>query len=531
MPTPERAVIEAMFRIADKDRNDVPMRLNVAQTLIDENFNGRDIIPKARQEGVSSYFLARYTAVCLTRDNAQCVVISHDAISTQRMLAKVHYFLNNIQGPAPCIKNASKNEIVFEKTGSVFYIGTAGSRKFGRGDTISHLHCSEYAYWPNPAELLAGLFQAVPKSGEIAIESTGNGVGNDYHRRVMRANAGRSRFRCHFLPWHIFPEYQYDLSSDVAEQLMANLDEDLGEPELVEKFRLTAGQLAWRRDKLEEMDYDFSKFRQEYPMTLDECFQSSGHSVFSMVNYNPTPKWKRESSGLYILDGHPEPDKTYVVGADPSGGTGRDDAAAEVFCVETGEQVAEYTNDICAPDTFAHKIAALGRRFGKALLSVESNNHGLVTLKELRGGINAPAIYPHELIHRAYKSPRNSHDDSIIQQGVSTTSRSRPLMIGLLRKALCSTLTIHSSTLRDQLSTFIETESGKLEAEAGCKDDCVLASAMAVIAFNKAQLISNTKPIETETTEDVFCLTHIIDELHSRGCTFPIAPQVEVPLS
>ncbi|KKN33669.1 hypothetical protein LCGC14_0801620, partial [marine sediment metagenome] len=43
-----------------------------------------------------------------------------------------------------------------------------------------------------------GLLQAVPMSGEIAIESTGNGVGNDYHRRVLRAYEGHSEWKCHF---------------------------------------------------------------------------------------------------------------------------------------------------------------------------------------------------------------------------------------------------------------------------------------------------------------------------------------------
>jgi hypothetical protein len=39
----------------------------------------------------------------------------------------------------------------------MFYIGTAGARKFGRGDTITDLHCSEVAFWENAKELTAGL--------------------------------------------------------------------------------------------------------------------------------------------------------------------------------------------------------------------------------------------------------------------------------------------------------------------------------------------------------------------------------------
>ncbi|KKM04393.1 hypothetical protein LCGC14_1764760, partial [marine sediment metagenome] len=187
MLSDEGYIIENLFHIPDKDGNDVPFKLNPAQRHLDENWGGRDIIPKARQEGVSSYILARYTAACLKKRNVRAVVISHDQESTQRMLQKVKYFLREIRGPQAQISNMSANLIGLPKMNSTFYIGTAGSRKFGRGDTISHLHCSEYAFWPNAKELMTGLVQAVPLSGELAIESTGNGMGNDYHGRCMRA--------------------------------------------------------------------------------------------------------------------------------------------------------------------------------------------------------------------------------------------------------------------------------------------------------------------------------------------------------
>jgi hypothetical protein len=81
------------------------------------------------------------------------------------MLARVHYYLENLRGPKAVIKNSSKNELTFPKTNSMFYIGTAGSRKFGRGDMITDLHCSEVAYWEDPKSLITGLFQAVPRNG------------------------------------------------------------------------------------------------------------------------------------------------------------------------------------------------------------------------------------------------------------------------------------------------------------------------------------------------------------------------------
>jgi hypothetical protein len=390
----EGYVIESLFRIADKEGNDVDFELNSAQRAIDTTLGRRNIIPKARQEGVSSYFLARSAVRCMMKRNTRAVVISHDQESTQRLLAKVHYYIREIKGPGPEIKNMSANEITFPKMNSMFYIGTAGSRKFGRGDTITDLHCSEYAFWPNPKGLMAGLLQAVPKSGFVSIESTGNGL-NDYYHRCMRAakgaDLGSFRYKLHFLPWHTFEEYTEELTAEEEANFMASLDEALEEPQLAEM--LTPGQLAWRRGKIEELDYDVRLFKQEYPMTLDECFQMTGESVFHKVNYVKSSKWQKEAPSFHALKGHPKFGYHYVVGGDVSAGVGQDSSVLEVLCLETNEQVGEWSHNRTDPEQFAEKAAECGKRYYNAYIVIENNNHGILTLAALK------KIYPPGLIH------------------------------------------------------------------------------------------------------------------------------------
>src|SRR5260221_1555399 len=289
--TPEAVVIESMFRLVNKRQEDIDFKLNTAQQTIDMNWWRRMILPKARQEGVSTYFLARSAVKCLGVRNTRAVVISHDSESTERMLGKVKYFLENIKGPKPVIRNNSKNEITFPKTNSMFYIGTAGARSFGRGDTISDLHCSEVAYWPNPKQTMTGLLQAVPKAnGCISIESTGNGAGNWYHSQCMRAAKGDSSFRLCFLPWQSFKEYTLELTSEETSAILSNLREDLEEQDMLERWGLTAGQLAWRRMTIEdECDGDLYLWKKEYPASLDDCFQVAGGGIFQRVNYVETP--------------------------------------------------------------------------------------------------------------------------------------------------------------------------------------------------------------------------------------------------
>ena len=46
--TEERFIIENLFRIDNKEREDVPFILNETQRRLDDNFTGRDIIVKER---------------------------------------------------------------------------------------------------------------------------------------------------------------------------------------------------------------------------------------------------------------------------------------------------------------------------------------------------------------------------------------------------------------------------------------------------------------------------------------------------
>ena len=151
--------------------------------------------------------------------------------------------LSRIEGAKPMIGSSNMNEISFKKTNSVLYIGTAGNQDFAVGDTITNLHASECSRWQNPAQLLQGLFQAIPPSGEIIIESTGHGVGNWFHKACLRAASGQG-FKLHFLPWNREPAYQKALSPEETLAFIENLDPSLEEEELFSSGALTIPQLA-----------------------------------------------------------------------------------------------------------------------------------------------------------------------------------------------------------------------------------------------------------------------------------------------
>jgi len=140
--TPYAMMIEKTFNIVDKSGAKVPFRLNAVQTRYDQERKSRNVIVKARQEGFSSFICADNTMACLAEKNIRCVLIAHDSESTEKLFDRVRFFLTYPQIPlSPVLTRSSRREFYFKENNSSFYIGTAGSENFGRGDTINRLHC------------------------------------------------------------------------------------------------------------------------------------------------------------------------------------------------------------------------------------------------------------------------------------------------------------------------------------------------------------------------------------------------------
>ena len=468
--------IERFLKISNKSGKTVPFNLNKAQQRVLARLSGRDIVPKARQQGITSLFLACFFLDCLAYENLRCVVIAHDADSTERLFQRVHFYLDNFIGEQIEIISSTKREIRFVATNATFYVETAGNTKSGRSGTINRLLCSEVAYWPDPKTMTAGLLQSVPAENSlVAFESTGNGAQTWYHRRCLTALNPRSEYTLHFLNWKDFPEYTKSLDTKQEEDVYRALDFEYDEPDVLAQHNLSAGQLAWRRGKIDEMDGDLRLFKQEYPLTLDECFQSRGQSFFHRVPYvDIGQRWKTHSDSHYLSydTEHPVHGHSYVLGADISGGVGGDYSVVEVLCLETNQQVAEYVDNFTSPDAFADIIIWIAKLFNNAHVNIETNNHGGVTATEL---INK---YPRDLLFM-----KTGLTGSVYGVGTQTTRTTKLMVMGNLRKSLAQGLSIVSTYLQGELNSFIEKPvsdlSSRLEATQGAHDDSVIALGMA----------------------------------------------------
>ena len=475
--TPESFLIENSLMIANRELLDVPFILNAGQRLFDSKIATRAALgkqikfyhPKARRRGVSAYITARFFVKCLTQRNIQAAVVAHRKDEAKKLFGKVAYYIKHFRGAKVKLQTDSTIEISFPETDSNMSVFTAGAKEVARGLDCNHIHLSEAAFYENPEKLVASLVQTIPGRGEVFVESTGNGAGTWYHRRCLHAWQGKSDYGINFLPWHDTEDCLTPLPEAYRVGFMNSVpDAQYEEYELLEKYPdLAPERLLWRRNKIEEFDFDIWLFKQEYPMTFEECFIPTTRSYFHKTFYVPdNPRWESIDRDLHILEGHPNSALHYSLGADVGGGVEADASTIEIICLETNEQVAEFHSNRIAPNDFTTAIEMLGKQFFWPMAIIEANNHGHVTLDNLvRNG-----IYPAEQIFWD-----QTHATNIIRAGHTTNRRSKPLLLGTLRTDLATGLRFYSEKLAGECSTFEDT----LQAASGCHDDLVIAFGLA----------------------------------------------------
>ena len=458
-------LIGGVLRIRSKTRGLVPLEPNRAQREFSNRCSGRDIVLKARQLGMTTYVAARFFIETITRPGTLSVQVAHNEDSAKDIFRIVHRFWENLpevtRAGALVTSHSNIRQIVFPRIDSEYRIATAGDPNAGRGMTIHNLHCSEVARWLGDGQkVLASLRAAVPANGNIVLESTPNGAAGVFYDEWQKAE--ETGYTRHFFPWW------YDESSVApAPVCLGELIPE--EEELVRRFDLTQGQIAWRRQKFAEMR---GLAVQEYAEDPTSCFLASGECVFDLqaiqkLLASSEPLEMRDNERLMIWL-PPQDGKEYIMGVDPAGGgTNGDYSCAEVVDRQSGMQCAEFHGHL-APRELALKLIELSAMYNQALVVVERNNHGHAVLAHLR----------EQQFAEVYAEGN--------QDGWLTSVVSRPAMIENLAASLVTAPGVfRSSRLLNECRTFVRHADGRSEAAAGAHDDCVMAMAIALAARRK----------------------------------------------
>lgn len=513
-----RKRIETFFSIVNENAETVPFLLRAPQLKVLEKLTRRDIILKARQEGISSLILAMFAIDFMFVENIRCVVISHEREAATKLLAKVRFYLESIKKRHPeldayKLNYESKYELVNEYKKSIFYIGSAGARAFGHGDTINNLHVSELSRWPNEETLMVGLMQAVPMSGRIIIETTANGVGDYFHSLWKKSNTQERSFTPHFLPWFDDPKY----SLPVFGEFIATEEEQ----ELANTYKLNNEQLNWRRWKIHELADNMDAFNEQFPSNPEEAFIVSGNPIWpptllkKYLRRCEPAKWTGNIIGAYEVffeeneKGYlkvwkkPTPGHTYVIGGDVAEGIEvpvdgpkserRDYSCAVVMDRNTAEIVAVWHGHIDG-DQFGRQLEALGRWYNFAFIGIERNFQGLAPLMTLRD-LNYPRIYYRERIGQ-------QGDPLTAEMGWKTTRETRPMMIDEFSKWLREErLSIYDTEILGEMMSFVRYPDGQGRSASNAFDDRVMALMICVQMYIRNPMTEIGNPIERSDSQ------------------------------
>jgi hypothetical protein len=312
-----------ILKVRTKAGKVIPFELNRAQRRLHEVLEEQEAqtgrvradILKGRQMGISTYIQGRFFWKMWRRQGRglKAFILTHEQPATDNLFKITKRFQDSApDGLAHPTVAANAKELAFAGRDSSYLVATAGTKGVGRSDTIQLFHGSEVAFWPNAEDHIDGVEQAIPDAAgtEKILESTANGIGNVFQRRYAAAQRGASDETAVFLPWFWDDGYRAEPSEDW---------EPTAEWAAYAKLhRLERDQLFWAYRKNRSMATAISasadkpcwKFKQEYPATADEAFQSSGNSF---IPASKVAEARRQPSDPQVL-----PSSTMILGVDPA---------------------------------------------------------------------------------------------------------------------------------------------------------------------------------------------------------------------
>ena len=481
---------KSALKIRTKVGDIAPLDLNPAQQILQSAVDDqiasegkvRVIILKARQQGLSTYTGGYLYHAVSQQPARKAMVVTHHADSTRALFDMTKRFHEHCpEILKPHTKYSSRRELSFDVLDSSFVVATSGGDSVGRGETLTHVHASELAFWNKSTaqDIWNGLIQAVPNTRGTAIfvESTANGVTGVFYDLWKGAVEGTNGFVPVFIPWFTDPDYREPVSK--------TFERTPDEEELADKYNLDDEQLMFRRRKIAQNGIDL--FNQEYPAKPEDAFLNTGRPVFNpeqLTQCLDDAKDVKERLALeadeFVHNRRGElstylphnAGEQYVIGADVAMGVRNGDFSVAQVLDSKKRQVATWRGQV-HPDYFAEVLYALGTYYNEEFICVENNAHGILTCTRLGKDMAYGNFYT-EVQHDKIT------DRETVKLGFSTTAKTKPLIIDQLRAAMRENeLQLNDKTTIREMLTYIVTESGAMEAEASCFDDCVISLALA----------------------------------------------------
>ncbi len=412
---------------------------------------------------------------------------------------------------------------------------TAGGSDPGRSGTYQLLLLSEVAYWAGDGVrsadiILDGILKCVPFLADtlIIMESTPNGAAGAFYERYQdgmpfddfmsgKKTDGYVRI---FSPWFEFADSEDKLSDEAKERVMGSLTRE--EEDLIEQYKLTAGNISFRRRSIaEDCQGDPKKFDQDFPSNEEDCWLASGRLRFDgsgirrieqMVKSHASQVGMLDSSrgggvifrptdrneGVFQMWEQPRDGLRYIMPIDTMTGeqsSGKDPDAHAALILRAGyiqdgvQKNPAVVARITPPcrydiDMLAEMCVRLSLFYGGCLMVPEMNGPGLALIQDLKkyDGVN---LYRREVMDLL----TSQVTEKVGWQTADGANRlgNRSMIIETLATAIRDgAIDIYCPHILQQLKQFIVNARGKSEALSGKHDDDCLSLAIGLFCISGA---------------------------------------------
>jgi len=414
------------------------------ESLTELRDNRYSVILKSRQLGISTLSAGFALWSMLFKEDFNVLVIATTQEVAKNLVTKVRVMHDNLPSWLKgTIEADNKLSLKFKNGSQIKAVSSATTG--ARSEALSLLIIDEAAFIRNIEEIWIASQATLSTGGGAIVLSTPNGVGNWFHQTWADAESNINGFHTIKLHWTVHPERD-------------------------QQWRDEQTQLLGERGAAQECDCDFI---------------ASGHTVVDgplLIEYDSKctdPIERRGFDGNYWVWEYPDYARDYLVVADVARGDGGDYSAFHVFDVESVKQVAEYKGKI-PPNEFGNMLVTVATEWNNALLAIENANIGWAAIQPAldRGYQNLHYTYKDDGYTDAdvqLKKGYDMKDKSQMVPGVSTTTRTRPLMISALEMYMRQkTPIIRSKRLIQELLVFVWLN-GKAQSQQGYNDDLVMS--------------------------------------------------------
>jgi hypothetical protein len=406
-----------------------------------------------RQTGKSTSAAGYLLWYAMFIPDSTILVAAHKYLGAQEIMQRVRYAYENCPDHIRAgVTSYNKGSLEFDNGSRI--VSQTTTENTGRGMSISLLYADEFAFvrptiatefWTSISPTLAtggkAIITSTPNSDEDQFALLWKGANRCIDEYGNPTEVGMNGFRAYRAFWNEHP----DRDETWAQQQRAALG--------VDRFR-------------REMDCEF--------IIADETLIAPAKLV-DLEGHDPIYK-----TGEVRWYKQPQKDRIYVIGLDPSLGTGGDPAAIQVYEANSTEQVAEWRHnrtDIPTQirilrDIMVHINDVVQNPSG-IYYSVENNSIGEAALISI-------AEYGEENIPGYFLSEPGAGGSRRFRKGFNTTNKPKLAACAKLKNLVESgRMKIHSRNLVSELKNFVASGAG-YAAKAGETDDLVMSTILVI---------------------------------------------------